>query len=61
MKVLFLDGWRSIPGGTKPTYLKGHGHEVVHPKLPDDEFEAAVRTAREEFDRHQPDVVGGSS
>src|SRR5262249_5251541 len=30
-------------------------------KLPDEDFEEAVRIAQEEFDRHQPQVVVGSS
>jgi hypothetical protein len=61
MKVLFLHGWNSVPGGVKPTYLKGHGHEVINPKLPDEDFAEAVRIAQVEFDRHQPAVVIGSS
>ncbi len=61
MKVLFLHGWHSTPGGVKPTYLKDHGHEVLNPALPDDDFDAAVRIAQAEFDQHQPDVVVGSS
>ena len=48
-------------GGVKPTYLKDHGHEVLNPALPDDDFDAAVRIAQAEFDRHQPDVVVGFS
>jgi hypothetical protein len=28
MKILFLHGWTSTPGGKKPTFLKAHGHEV---------------------------------
>jgi hypothetical protein len=44
MKTLFLHGWQSVPGGVKPTYLAKHGHEVINPKLPDEDFEAAVRT-----------------
>ena len=51
MKILFLHGWPSTPGGIKPNYLKDHGHEVVNPKLPDDNFEAAVRVAQAEFDQ----------
>jgi hypothetical protein len=39
MKVLFLHGWKSTPGGLKPTFLKDHGHEVLNPALPDDDFE----------------------
>ena len=43
MKILFLHGWQSTPGGFKPTYLKDHGHTVLNPALPDDDFDAAVR------------------
>ena len=52
-----LHGWQSVPGGVKPTYLAQHGHEVINPKLPDEDFEEAVRIAQAEFDQHQPDVV----
>ena len=61
MKILFLHGWHSVPGGVKPTYLKDHGHEVINPKLDDDDFAAAVRTAQAADDQHQPDVIVGSS
>ncbi len=61
MKVLFLHGWQSVPGGVKPTFLAQHGHEVINPKLPDEDFKEAVRIAQAEFDRHQPHVVMGSS
>ena len=61
MKILFLHGWQSTPGGVKPTYLKDHGHEVLNPALPDDDFDAAVRIAQAEFEQHHPDVVVGSS
>ena len=61
MKVLFLHGWTSVPGGRKPTYLKQHGHEVLNPALPDDDFEAAVRIAQSDYDQHRPDVIVGSS
>lgn len=61
MKILFLHGWQSVPGGVKPTYLQDHGHEVVNPKLPDDDFAEAVRIAQAEFDAHVPQVVVGSS
>ncbi len=59
MKVLFLHGWQSTPGGVKPTDLKEHGHEVLNPALPDD-FDIAVGIAQAEFDRHRPDLVVGS-
>lgn len=61
MKILFLHGWHSIPGGAKPTHLNNHGHEVINPALDDDDFTAAVATAQAEFDQHQPQVVVGSS
>ena len=61
MKVLFLHGWQSVPGGVKPTFLAEHGHDVINPKLTDDEFTEAVRIAQAEFDKHQPEVVVGSS
>jgi alpha-beta hydrolase superfamily lysophospholipase len=51
----------SVPGGVKPTFLAQHGHEVINPKLPDEDFNEAVRIAQAEFDKHQPDVVVGSS
>jgi hypothetical protein len=61
MKILFLHGWQSVPGGVKPTFLGQHGHEVINPKLPDEDFSEAVKIAQEEFDKHQPQVVVGSS
>jgi pimeloyl-ACP methyl ester carboxylesterase len=61
MIILFLHGWQSVPGGVKPTFLARNGHEVVNPKLPDDDFEEAVTIAQAEFDQHQPAVVVGSS
>jgi hypothetical protein len=61
MKILFLHGWQSVPGGVKPTYLAAHGHDVINPKLPDDDFAEAVGIAQATFDKHRPDVVVGSS
>ena len=61
MKILFLYGWHSVPGGVKPTYLATHGHEVVNPALDDYDFPAAGRTAQAEFDQHRPQVIVGSS
>lgn len=61
MKILFLHGWQSVPGGVKPTYLAQHGHEVFNPALPDDRFAEAVQIAQAEFDKHRPAVVVGSS
>ena len=61
MKILFLHGWHSVPGGVKPSYLLSHGHEVINPALDDDDFDQAVRTAQAQYDRHGPDVIVGSS
>ena len=61
MKILFLHGWQSTPGGVKPTYFEDHGHEVLNPALPDDDFDATVRIAQAEYDLHHPDAVVGSS
>ncbi len=59
--VLFLHGWTSKPGGVKPTYLAEHGHTVLNPALPDEDFTESVRIAQAEFDQHRPAVVVGSS
>lgn len=61
MTILFLHGLNSASGGIKPTYLKEHGHTVLNPALPDDDFDEAIRIAQAEVDRHQPDIVVGSS
>src|SRR6516225_8329095 len=61
MKILYLHGWQSVPGGVKPSYLAQHGHEVINPKLPDDDFAIAVHIAQAEFDRRCPQLVVGSS
>lgn len=61
MKILFLHGWHSVPGGVKPTYLAKHGIDVINPKLDDEDFQLALITAQELFDKHQPDLIVGSS
>jgi alpha-beta hydrolase superfamily lysophospholipase len=61
MRILFLHGWHSVPGGVKPSHLIQYGHEVINPALSDDDWGEAVRTAQAEYDRHSPDVIVGSS
>lgn len=61
MRILFLHGWTSVPGGVKPTYLAQNGHTVINPQLDDDDFQAAVRTAQAEYDQKKPDLIVGSS
>ncbi|GAG22452.1 unnamed protein product [marine sediment metagenome] len=61
MKVLFLHGYGSDPNGIRPMFLEESGYEVVHPALPDDDFEGSLQIAQQSFDHAQPDVVVGSS
>jgi hypothetical protein len=61
MKILFLRGWHSLPGGVKPTFLADQGHQVVNPDLSDDDFNEAVKLAQTEFDRQRPHVIVASS
>lgn len=61
MKILFLHGWTSVVGGRKPTFLAQHGHEVINPSLPDDDFAESVRIAESEYRHHEVDIVVGSS
>jgi hypothetical protein len=61
MKILVLHGWKSVPGGVKPTYLADHGHTVINPKLPDENFKPAVDIAQAEFDSYHSEVIVGSS
>jgi alpha-beta hydrolase superfamily lysophospholipase len=58
---LFLHGWKSVPDGVKPVFLKTQGHDVLNPKLPDEDFAAALRIAQAVFDRYHPAVIVGSS
>ncbi len=61
MKILYLHGMFSTPGGIKPTFLREHGHEVFEPSLPPYSFEESLANAQEMFDMHNPNVVVGSS
>jgi hypothetical protein len=61
MKILFLHGWHSSPGGRKPTFLTERGHQVLNPSLCPDDFQKAISSAQNAFDQGQPDLVVGSS
>jgi hypothetical protein len=61
MRILYLHGLYSKPGGVKPTSLRRHGYEVINPALPDEAMETSVRIAQEAHDASRPDVVVGSS
>jgi hypothetical protein len=61
MKILFLHGWHSVPGGMKPSFLQAQGHEVLNPALDDNDFQLAVNVAQATYDQHAPDVIVGSS
>jgi len=61
MKVLFLHGLESKPGGTKAAYLESKGYEVLNPALPKTDFEESIRIAQEVIDQEQPNVIVGSS
>src|SRR6516162_6352776 len=61
MKILYLHGLGSKPGGVKPTFLASLGHSVINPGMPDDDFGASVRIAQATYDEGRPEVVVGSS
>ena len=61
LKILFLSKYGSRPGEINPTTLRAHGHTVVEPNLPDNNFARSVTLAQRVFNRHQPDVVVGWS
>ena len=61
MKILFLHGLESAPGGKKPKFLESLGHDVLNPALLKGDFEASVQIAQNLYDKEKPDVVVGSS
>ncbi len=61
LNILFLSGYGSRPGELNPTTLRAHGHTVVEPDLPDNDFARSVALAQRVFNRHQPDVIVGWS
>lgn len=61
MKILFLHGWHSTPGGTKPLFLADHGHTVWNPSLCPEDFGVALETAQSCLEMYDPEIVVGSS
>ena len=61
MKVLFLHGLESKPGGTKAIALKEAGYEVLNPALPRKPFDIAVKIAQDVINYEKPSVIVGSS
>lgn len=61
MKVLFLHGLESKPGGTKAIALKEAGYEVLNPALPKKPFDIAVKIAQDVINYEKPSVIVGSS
>ena len=61
MKILFLHGLESRPGGAKPNALRDAGHEVIEPTLPRNDWRASVQAAKDAYTEHTPEVVVGSS
>jgi len=61
MKILFLHGLESTPGGKKPTTISNAGYEVIEPSLPSTSWADSVSAAQEAYDAEQPDIVVGSS
>ncbi len=61
MKVLFLHGLESKPGGSKAVYLSDMGHDVLNPALPKSSWSESVSIAQQVIDDERPDVIVGSS
>ena len=54
MNIFFLHGLGSTSGGLRPTYLQNHGHQVLIPRLPDDNFQASLPIAQAAFEQRPP-------
>ncbi len=62
MKILFLHGLESKPGGSKPKALDAAaGHEVIEPQLSRDDWQGSVDAAKDAYEEHLPAAVVGSS
>jgi predicted peptidase len=61
MKLLYLHGLDSKPGGIKPTFLRQQGHEIINPALPNEDMDRSVRIALSAYDESRPEIIVGSS
>ena len=61
MKVLFLHGLESRPGGSKVAHLEEMGYEIFNPALPKSSFPESIAIAQQIIDDEEPDVIVGSS
>ena len=61
VKILFLHGLESSPGGSKPKYLESMGYTVMNPHMPPGSYEEACNIAQRLIDDTKPDIVVGSS
>jgi hypothetical protein len=61
MKILYLHGLHSKPGGVKPTFLRERGYQVINPGIPDDDFAGSVQIAQAAYEGSRPEVIVGSS
>ncbi len=50
MKILFLHGLESKPGGSKPKALAAAGHEVIEPQLSRDDWQGSVDAAKDAYE-----------
>ena len=61
MKILFLHGMESKPGGSKAKFLESKGYEVLNPFLPKYSWDESLENAQLLVDTEKPDIVIGSS
>ena len=61
VKILFLHGLESSPGGTKPACLDAAGYDVINPRLPANSYSDSCAIAQKLVDDCKPDIVVGSS
>ena len=61
MKILFLHGLESKPGGSKVKFLESKGYEVLNPLLPKWSWDESLANAQTLINSERPDLIIGSS